>query len=86
MIDCQVMESVWIEEMASRTQESLNLKSEWGGSKLPGLHVSKPKGTAKTQNQKEGTKRGRLEEGSKEEKMKNESQPTEPGPKRVRQE
>lgn len=54
------MELVRIEEVASKPHESLNFKSEWGGSKLPGLHVLKPKGTARLKDQGEG-KRGRLE-------------------------
>ena len=61
------MESVRIEELASKEEEALNLKSEWGGSKLPGLQVSKPKGTAGTHKLKEGTKRGRVQEDTKEE-------------------
>ena len=43
----------------------MNPKSEWGGSKLPGLQVSKPKGTARTHSTKEGIKRGRIQEVSK---------------------
>ena len=39
-LDRQVMESIKIEEVSSKPQEALNLKSEWGGSKLPGLQVS----------------------------------------------
>ena len=67
-LDRQVMESIRIEEVAANPQEALNLWSEWGGSKLPGLHVLRPKGTSGTQNQGEG-KRIRFqtkEEGSKE--------------------
>ena len=44
-LDGQVMESVRIEKVASKPLESLNLKSEWGGSKLPGLHGLKTLGS-----------------------------------------
>ena len=53
-LDHQVTESVRIEETATNPQEALNLRSEWGGSKLPGLHVLRPKGTSGSQNQGEG--------------------------------
>ena len=33
-----------IEEASRKAEESPNLKSEWGWSKLPGLQVLKPKG------------------------------------------
>ena len=68
-LDCQVMELVRIEETATNPQEALNLRSEWGGSKLPSLHVLRPKGMSDSQNQGEG-KRIRFqtkEESSKEE-------------------
>ena len=48
------MESVRIEEISSKEEESLNLKSEWGRSKLPNIQVTKPKGTTRPQNQREG--------------------------------
>ena len=35
----QVAESVMIEEVAGKPEECLNLKSEWAGSKLPGISV-----------------------------------------------
>ena len=37
-------ESVLIERLAENSKECLNLKSEWAGSKIPGLKVSNPKG------------------------------------------
>ena len=45
MLERQIMESVLIEEVASNAEECLNMKSEWAGSKLPGLAVTRPKGT-----------------------------------------
>ena len=35
------------------TKEVMNLKSEWGGSMLPGLQVRSPKGTGKKPEGKE---------------------------------
>ena len=58
------MESIKIEEISSKPQEALNLKSEWGGSKLPGIQVTKPKGTARTQEKLEGVKRIRAQENT----------------------
>ena len=43
--DRQVQESLNIIKASKIPEESLNLKSEWGGSKLPDLQVSRPKGT-----------------------------------------
>ena len=51
------MESVLIEEVAKNTEECLNLKSEWAGSKLPVLAVTRPKGTSRKAVQEEGDKR-----------------------------
>ena len=45
-LERQIVESVNIEEAAGRPAECLNLKSEWAGSKLPGLQVLAPKGAA----------------------------------------
>ena len=53
----QVAESVMIEEVAGKPEECLNLKSEWAGSKLPGISVSKPKGTSRKVEEVEGTPR-----------------------------
>ena len=43
-LDRQVQESVNIEERARRSEECLNLKKEWAGSKLPVITIQKPKG------------------------------------------
>ena len=42
-LERQVIESVVIEEVAAEKEECLNLKSEWGGSKLPRIAASRPK-------------------------------------------
>ena len=60
-LDRQVTESVRIEDAMANPLESLNLKNEWGGSKLPGLLVAKPKGTARKRDLAEGSKRNRVE-------------------------
>ena len=61
-LERQVMESVVIEEVAARKEECMNLKSEWAGSKLPGLAVTKPTGTSRKAVKEEGDKRAREEE------------------------
>ena len=43
-LERQVHESVLIEKLAEKEEECLNLKSEWAGTKIPGLRVSNPKG------------------------------------------
>ena len=43
-LERQVVESVLIEKLAGNHKECLNLKSEWAGSKIPGLKVSNPRG------------------------------------------
>lgn len=43
-LERQVQESVLIERTLEIENECLNLKSEWAGSKIPGLRVSNPKG------------------------------------------
>lgn len=43
VLERQDAESVKIEEMSSKEQECLNIKSEWGLSKLPGILVTRPK-------------------------------------------
>ena len=58
-LDRQVRESLNISLASKQEEECLNLKSEWGGSKLPNLAVSVPKGVSKGQttgagNSKEG--------------------------------
>ena len=56
-LDQQVME-----EVSANPLNSLNLKSEWGGSKLPGLQVTRPKGVAWSQEKAEGMKRVRIQD------------------------
>ena len=46
-LDRQVKESLNILKASKIPEECLNLKSEWGDSKLPGLQVSSPKETGK---------------------------------------
>ena len=59
------MESVRKAELTAKEEECLNLRSELGGSKLPGILVLKPKGT--TAKAKEGQqvkgKRRQFKEG-----------------------
>ena len=43
-LDRQISESLNIAKASTKPEECLNLKSEWGGSKLPSLLVSVPKG------------------------------------------
>ena len=45
-LERQVTESLNILKASKTSEECLNLKSEWGGSKLPAIEVSKPKGTS----------------------------------------
>ena len=47
-LERQVRESVLIEKEAEIEKECLNLKSEWAGSKIPGLRVFNPKGLGST--------------------------------------
>ena len=58
-LERQVLESIRIEEGNLVQEESLNLKSEWVSSKLPGMQVQSPKGIRKPE-RKEG-KRVRYE-------------------------
>ena len=46
-MDRQVKKSLNIIKASKTKEECLNLKSDWGGSKLPGLQVNNPKGTGK---------------------------------------
>ena len=46
-VDRQVTESIKIESRMNRQEELLNLKSEWAGSKLPGLTVKALVGVGK---------------------------------------
>ena len=43
-LERQIKESVLIERTSEVRAQCLNLKSEWAGSKIPGLSVSNPKG------------------------------------------
>ena len=45
-LDRQVKESLNIFKASGNPDKCLNMKSEWGGAKLPNLQVSTPKGTA----------------------------------------
>ena len=44
-LERQIEESVLIERTSEIEKECLNLKSEWPGTKIPGLRVNNPKGT-----------------------------------------
>ena len=55
-LERQISETVIIEEVAANPEESLNLKSKWGGSKLQEIAVSRPKGTS--------SKAGEIEKGT----------------------
>ena len=46
-LDRQLQESLNIVRASANPQENLNQKSEWGGSKIPGILVRTPKGTSK---------------------------------------
>ena len=46
-VDRQVTESINILEAAKKEEESLNLKPEWGGAKIPSILVHSPRGIAK---------------------------------------
>ena len=43
-LERQLQKSVLIEKLAEKEEECLNLKSEWAGTKIPGLRVNNPKG------------------------------------------
>ena len=51
-LDRQVAESVNILETGKDPQESLNLKSEWGGAKIPSILVISPKDVATVKSNK----------------------------------
>ena len=59
-LDRQIQESVNIEERSLRPRECLNLKSEWAGSKHPGLTIQRPKGVMR---EKDRDKKGQGGEG-----------------------
>ena len=46
-LDRQTQESINILEGEKKPGESLNIKTEWGGAKIPGILVTQPKGVAK---------------------------------------
>ena len=54
-LDRQIQESVNILEEMRKEGQCLNLKSEWGGAKIPGLEVRSLKGVTKTRRE-EGRK------------------------------
>ena len=60
-LERQVLESIRIEEGCLNQEESLNLKSEWASSKLPGMQIRTPKGVRRPERKEE--KRIRYEEG-----------------------
>ena len=47
-LDRQTTESINILEASKKPGESLNVKTEWGGAKIPSILVSNPKGVSKT--------------------------------------
>ena len=49
LLDRQTTESVNILEAGKTPSRSLNLKTEWGGAKIPGILVSQPKGVSKVE-------------------------------------
>ena len=53
-LERQVLESVNIEKAAGRKGTCLNLKSEWARSMIPGLKVTKPKGSVSNKEELEG--------------------------------
>ena len=46
-MDRQIAESINILEAGKTPGRSLNLKTEWGGAKIPGILVTQPKGVSK---------------------------------------
>ena len=59
-LERQVLESIRIEEGSLHQEQSLNLKSEWASSKLPGMQIRTPKGVRRPEKKEE--KRIRYEE------------------------
>ena len=55
-LDRQTTESVNILEEGKTPDRSLNLKTEWGGAKIPGILVSQPKGVSKAKQQEDRMK------------------------------
>ena len=92
-LERQVTESLNIIKASKTSEECLNLKSEWGGSKLPAIEVSRPKGTSGPKNMYEsmdreehqetqGSKRIRTKEGEEVKLEKDQENRTRPGKKR----
>ena len=55
-LERQVLESIRIEEGNLNQEESLNLKSEWAASKLPGVLIRTPKGVGRPERKEEKNK------------------------------
>ena len=64
-LDRQTTESINIVEAGKTPGRSLNLKTEWGGAKIPGILVSQPKGVSKTKSVENRTSVELHQEGSK---------------------
>ena len=77
-LERQVIESLNIVRASEVPEECLNLKTEWGGSKLPAIEVSRPKGTS---GKKDDTAEIPGDTTQKEKLL----QPTNQGSKRIRQ-
>ena len=78
-LERQVAESVRIEEVSNQPGNCLNIKNEWAGSKLPGIMVSKPKGTSgkgRQKTEKANSKRSRILAGENKEMDQNRDQET----------
>ena len=60
-LERQVTESVRIENRMGKQEEVLNTKSEWAGSKLPGLSVKAPVGVGKVGEGERGGKKSEKE-------------------------
>ena len=54
-----------IEEVAGQKSKCLNMKSEWAGSKLPGLLVTRIKGLSRKAVKEEGDKQQREQQEEK---------------------
>ena len=80
-LERQVLESLRIEEGSAVQEESLNLKSEWAASKLPGMKVYLPKGIRKPERKEE--KRVRYEQEKEKEGTPKEGSTVEKGTQEV---
>ena len=63
-LDRQTIESINIVEAGKTPGRSLNLKTEWGGAKIPGILVSQPKGVSKARYEENQISSGLQEEKS----------------------